>query len=236
MPHKKVKDMSRSQQKAAMANMNNKIYVKPHKRNNREYRRNYDSISENIEMSLEDIKNLIEKIENDPECTQKLLAKIALLGISAAAPELYPILNSIFLIYEGGKLVYNFSNDDLKTDDFEFLKLILNKGISKENVTDISPAKVHIYGRKAEYINSILNNLEQHTTKHLDRGSIERELMSIVLKMDSKSFLSKNKEGIVFLEISNSFDVDKKILFEVFEDTLRKNDLDLYAKLLMSVV
>jgi hypothetical protein len=121
----------------------------------------------------------------------------------------------------------------LKSDDYELLKMIYTKNIKKERLENISPVIVYIMGRKAEYVNVILNNLEQHTTTHLDQSSIKEALISIVLKMNSKFFLSHVESKSNFFEFSKSFEVDENKLFEIFEDTLRKNDLDLYAKLLV---
>ncbi len=131
---------------------------------------------------------------------------------------------------------YSFTEKDLKSDDFELLKMLYNRNIKEERLENISPVRVQIMGRKAEYVNVILNNLEQRTTTRLDQGSIKEALISIVFKMNSKSFLSRVESKSYFLDFSKSFEVDENILFEVFEDTLRKNDLDLYAKLLVFAV
>lgn len=225
--------MSRRQQKAVMAKLNPSRGISRYPRAIRSYKRTHDYFSDEVTTPLKEIRNLI---ENNPEEAEKLLVKVALWGGCAAAPELCPILNYLYLVYKGGRMVYNFTEEDLKSDDFELLKMIYTRNIKEERLENISPVRIQIMGRKAEYVNVILNNLEQHTTTHLDQGSMEEALISIVLRMNSKSFLSSVESKSNFLEFSKSFEVDENILFEVFEDTLRKNDLDLYAKLLVFAV
>jgi hypothetical protein len=112
IPRRKVKNMPRKQQQAAMANINRKHNYKPIIREPRT-----PIWTPKIPSDKTDIPQRIKRIITDnPEKAKALLMEVAVWSGCTLAPEACPLIRAIYQFYKGRNLVLELSIDKLNYD------------------------------------------------------------------------------------------------------------------------
>lgn len=192
-----------------------------------------DSGSYNLKDIEEIIRQIDKIIEDNPEFFKKALERIAIWGGCTLLPEICPILNSVYLLYKEGR--YGINIDEIFSDGKFFYK-IFKGDIKHDTIQGNSPSTVILLARKAQYGHRILENLINIGYSNDDIETIEYQLLLVLLKMDNEAFLTNDELTDNLLRITESYIIEENKLLDVFEETLKENDIELYKKLILGVL
>lgn len=182
-------------------------------------------------------KRLEELIENNPEFARDMLGRIAVWGGCISAPNICPILKSVYFIYKDGKKFFEINESEIQDEDFElFCKMVSKRKITKDDVENFSPQTINMMARKAEYTTYIVDKLDRFNVPIKEKIAIKKSLLPVSLAMDYKGFLTDDELHSHSLKITPSLKINKNRLLSAFAYTLRNVDRMLYKELLLLVV